>query len=159
MTMPTTIVLAGLSLLLAGTSSAQVLKTLPDGCLVLPASVVGQASDVAYGEGCFERHLPRPAERKAPRLLVGTYLATLGLDATTTHVALRMGAREKVLTQSPILNDAIIGAQMVGVLMSSSALSKTHPRLAKVLLVGSIVFRGAVVLNNLHVIRQMGRVR
>ncbi len=73
-------------------------------------------------------------------------LSSCGADAATTHYGLTHGAREVIFTQSPYVNDAIVGAQAAAAIWAFRALSTTHPKLAMVLTVtvSSIRFTAAV---------------
>ena len=87
--------------------------------------------------------------------LLTIWLTTCAADATTTHLALTRGAREVVLTQSPALNDALIGGEALVGAFGARHLSIDHPRVARWVLVGSIVARGLVVAHNVRVLQRI----
>ena len=84
------------------------------------------------------------------------FLAWLGGttgDAASTHYALLHGAHELILTQSPVVNDVIVGSQAAGGMILLARLHRTHPKTAVAvgLLAGS--FRAYVAVHNLQAIR------
>lgn len=64
------------------------------------------------------------------KLMLVLWLGGVGADAVSTHIALNRGGREIILTQSPIVNDAIIGGQAVGIAWGLEKLYKDHPKWA-----------------------------
>lgn len=101
-----------------------------------------------------------PVDRPAPKLLITAAVATLTLDAATTHVVLGRGGREvnPIMSQRALVNDVVIGAQAVALGVVTAQLAKQgHPRVAKWMLIGSIAFRGAIVAHNVRVLQLQGR--
>ena len=81
-------------------------------------------------------------------LLIVAWLSGVGADATSTHLALKQGARETVLSQNVHLNDAIFAGEAVGGSVGLLKLYRTHPKLAVGLAVVSSAFRGTVAVRN-----------
>ena len=94
-----------------------------------------------------------------PAWILAGYLASCGADAASTHLALSRGAHELVLTQSPIANDVVLGAQAAGVSYLTVRLARTHPKIARGLLIASTAIRVAIVVRNVRVIDAQGRLR
>ena len=87
--------------------------------------------------------------------VLAAWLTACGGDAVTTHVALTRGAYEKNLTQSPVINDALIAGQAVGVTLLLKNLHKTHPKLATGIGIAATTWRFRAVHNNVGVIQQL----
>lgn len=85
------------------------------------------------------------------KTLLLVYALTCGADAASTHHALASGAKETVLSQSSAVNTSIIAAQTAGTVALFYRLNQRHPKLAKFMVVGSIVFRGWAAGHNLSV--------
>lgn len=82
---------------------------------------------------------------------------TLGADAATTHYALTHGAHELVLSQRPLITDAIVAGQAVGTSLALAWLDRRkHPKAARIVGWSFVAVRGAVVVSNL---RQVGKLR
>ncbi len=86
-------------------------------------------------------------------ILLAVWLSACSADAASTHVALKRGAYEVMLSQDSRVNTLIIGSQAV---VLPLALSKMKNRkVATVLTYVLIGMRVAAVVNNIHVLRAL----
>ena len=87
-------------------------------------------------------------------LMLAAWLAGTTADAASTHLALDRGAREVVLSQSPVVNDVIVvGAEGVGGALLLARLHRTHPKLATVFGIAAGAGRTAIAYRNFQAAR------
>ncbi len=87
------------------------------------------------------------------KTLLFMYAMSCGADAISTHAALAAGGREAMLTQSSAVNTSVIAAETVGSIVAMKRLNETHPRLARVMVIGGMAFRSYVAVHNFQVAR------
>jgi hypothetical protein len=83
--------------------------------------------------------------------LLALWLAAFGADAATTHIAMRAGAQELILTQRPIANDAILAGEAVLGGWLLHRLDRQHPKVARALTSIGIGMHGAAAVSNVRV--------
>ncbi len=93
------------------------------------------------------------------KALLIIWLAAHGCDTVTTHMALSRGGMERnpIYTQSPVVNDALMAGEGAALALVTRRYGPSHPKLAKVLLVGGIAVSGYAAAHNLHTLQVQSR--
>ncbi len=93
------------------------------------------------------------------KALLAIWLAAHGCDTVTTHMALSRGGVERnpIYTQLPAVNDALMVSEGAVLALVTRKYGPSHPKLAKVLLMGGIAVSGYAAAHNLHTLQIQGR--
>ena len=92
-------------------------------------------------------------------ILLGMWVSSFGCDGVTTHVALARGGVERnpLLTQNPIVNDAILGTEGVAGAYMLNRYFKNHPRIATAIAMIGISTEVYATAHNIRTLHEQNR--
>jgi hypothetical protein len=88
-------------------------------------------------------------------LMFVVWFGGFSADTASTHVALKQGAHESILSQRPWVNHVVIAGEAAGGAYGLQRLSKEHPKLAVTLGIAVGVLRAGIATRNMSVANQM----